>query len=296
MSAAERVLRFALLAYPKAYRRERGDELLATALHDGAVRPSARQVFSLAVGGVDCRARRASGTRGEGSVRAGLRLGAFVYILMMTTVSVYSVVGQFLGNSSPGTTTDTVIAVSWVVVQLATLVALSRGWWFAPLAIALVWDGARVLIGDDWSWWQSFDGHFRAAFAFAMYLAPAIVCALARPRSEHPKDLRSPVWALPALAAGSAMGAGEAVLGPWFGMTFVGLMLAWCLLSTRDPRLAFGAVFILAMWSAAFVPAYFDPSAEIDQPWAPTVIGVGFVLMLTLGWFGKRQTASRAAR
>ncbi len=294
MSAAERVLRFALLAYPKAYRHERGDELLATALHDGAARPSARQIFSLAVGGIDCRARQASGTRGEGSIRAGLRLGAFVYILMMTTLSVFFVVGLPFGHNF---STDTPIAVSWVVVQLATLLALCRGWWFAPLAIALAWDVARGLFGDDWSWWQPVEGQLQAAFAFAMYLAPAIVCALARPRSDHPKDLRSPVWAFVALAVGSAMAAGEVILGPWLGMTLIGLMLAWCLLSTRDPRLAYAAAFVLAMRSAAFAPTtYFDPSAITDQPWAPTAIGVGLALTLTLGWYGKRQAKSRAAR
>jgi hypothetical protein len=54
VTAAQRVYRLALRAYPASYRRERGEEILATLdeVHAGRRRPSPRQVASLTMSGV----------------------------------------------------------------------------------------------------------------------------------------------------------------------------------------------------------------------------------------------------
>ena len=79
MTAAESVYRLALRAYPASYRRERGDEILATLdeMQAGSPRPSPRQVASLTMSGVRERgARTTGGSHRDGTVTTASRMCA----------------------------------------------------------------------------------------------------------------------------------------------------------------------------------------------------------------------------
>ena len=84
MTAAERVYRVALRAYPTDYRRARGGEILATLdeMGAGSSRPSPRQLAALAAGGVRERGVRTTGGTRFGIWAEGCRLAALALLLL----------------------------------------------------------------------------------------------------------------------------------------------------------------------------------------------------------------------
>lgn len=91
MTAAERVYRLALLAYPAEYRRARGDEILATLedMQAGERRPSARQAASLLAAGVGERGRAVTGADRSGVWAEGCALAALLLLLLAATAATY---------------------------------------------------------------------------------------------------------------------------------------------------------------------------------------------------------------
>src|SRR5664279_2446754 len=95
MSGAERSYRIALRAFPKQYREERGEEIVSTILEGGdGWRPHLREVSGLFWAGVAQRSLQAGGVRTAGSVRAGIRLGAY-FQLWLTASGATAVLVNF---------------------------------------------------------------------------------------------------------------------------------------------------------------------------------------------------------
>jgi hypothetical protein len=236
MSAAERCYRVALRAFPKQYREERGDEVIATILEGGdGWRPRLREFFGLLWAGVAQRSLSAGGSKTAGSVRAGIRLGAYFLFWLEANGATASLV-HFHGNHGRH---GLVLSVGAVVIGVSVLLALSRGWWAAPITLVFAWElGSAVFLDAPSHWfWHSRTG---SVAYWAVVFLPALLCLLARPHKQEPRDLRSPLWAIAAPALGALMGWQWSALytNPLVGLVFVALLVGWLVLGWRDLRLS----------------------------------------------------------
>ena len=235
MSGAERSYRIALLAFPKAYRAERGEEIVATILEGGdGWRPRLREFFGLFWAGIAQRSLRAGGERTAGSVRAGVRLGAYFLLWLKTNDATASLV-HFHGHGRHGL----VFSLGAAIIAVVVLLALSRGWWAAPITLVLAWEITSItFLGTPPGWlWRAGP---RSVADWAIVFLPAILCLLARPRKQEPRDLRSPLWAIAAPALGALMGWQWSALytNLWVGLMYVALLAVWLVLGWRDLRLS----------------------------------------------------------
>lgn len=247
MSGAERSYRIALRAFPKQYREERGEEIVSTILEGGdSWRPHLRELSGLFWAGVAQRSLMAGGVKTAGSVRAGIRLGAYFLLWLAASGATASLVHFHSNHGRHGL----VLSVGAVIVGFTVLFALSRGWWAAPITLVFAWElGSAAFLGGSSRWlWHSGAGFF-ALWAFAFL--PALLCLLARPHKQEPRDLRSPLWAIAAPALGALMGWQWSALytNSLVGLVFVALLVGWLVLGWRDLRLA------IALSTAA---VYFD--------------------------------------
>jgi hypothetical protein len=155
MSPLERRCRMLLRAYPRWYRRQRGDEMLATLLEasaPGQKWPSARDARALIMGGL--RVRTAQNRRLTMGANLGLaaQLGVALTLLLFAAGNLTTVylVWIHLYALSGGT-------VQWSVFGLLGLAAVVAAW-FAPRRVVVVlalaaaaaavwlnWDGDKVM-------------------------------------------------------------------------------------------------------------------------------------------------------
>ena len=148
MSSLERRYRLLLRAYPAAYRRRRGDELLATLLEaaaPGQHYPTLCETLGLLGGGLSARAGVAGGCTPWGLWAEGLRLGALLLLVSLT------------GDAASATWLQTNhLVFTWIfsnsaglVVTLASAAAVAAaapGWFRTALvligvAVAAGWSG-----------------------------------------------------------------------------------------------------------------------------------------------------------
>lgn len=149
-TSLERRYRRLLRAYPAAYRRRRGDELLATLLEAAAPRqrrPTLRETLSLLGGGLSARAGVAGGCTPWTLWAEGLRLGALLLLVSMTSdaasatwLQTNHLVFTWISSTAAG------LAVT--VASAAAVAAVARGA-FRPalvllgVAVAAGWSGLR---------------------------------------------------------------------------------------------------------------------------------------------------------
>jgi len=150
MTGLERRYRRLLRAYPAAYRRRRGDELLATLLEAAAPRqryPTLRETLGLLGGGLSARAGVAGGCPPWTLWAEGLRLGALLLLVSLT------------GDAASATWLQTSrVVFTWIfsdaaglavtLASAAAVAAVARGWFRAALvlvgvAVAAGWPGLR---------------------------------------------------------------------------------------------------------------------------------------------------------
>ena len=152
MTAAERVYRLALRAYPADYRRERGPEILATLaeMHGEAGRPSLREAGGLIQAGLAERGRVVTGGGRAGVWAEGCALAALLLLLLTATGAAFQLgwdvwyarlgMGWPLGGFTPvrleGAGLVRVLAAT--LLPWAAALAICRGRRLAALAIALV--------------------------------------------------------------------------------------------------------------------------------------------------------------
>jgi hypothetical protein len=156
MSPLERRCRALLRAYPRWYRRSRGEEMLATLLEasrPGQRWPSARDARALIMGGLRVRATHDQRLTTAANVRLAAQLGAVLTLLMLVTRDLASValVWTHMHAVSAGIS-------HWVVYGLLLPLAAVLAAWFAPRPVVAVltvaaavaaawvyWDGDRVM-------------------------------------------------------------------------------------------------------------------------------------------------------
>jgi len=334
MSGAERSYRIALLSFPKAYREERGDEIVATILEGGETRfPRLRELLGLFWAGIGQRGVKAGGERTAGSVRAGIRLGVFALFwlnLVAATPLLYWRIFPPLPISSDAPTVspfDARYTYAWPVVGLLILLALSRGWWATPLAITCGWILLGFLVGEPWretAWWPNSHWQWNVAAykdsAFVLLLSLLVI--LARPRKGEPRDLRSPLWAVAALAwialsvctwhfgwsfvahASSGLSpvtmyahSGPTWLFTWFSLiSVVAVVITWLLLGWRDLRLtiAVATLTTYACLDLAFPRRHADPyfTASFNFLVGEFLLLLMIALPIAIGLLGRRRVSS----
>jgi len=241
MSGAERSYRIALRAFPKQYREERGEEVIATILEGGdGWCPRLREFFGLFWAGIAQRSLAAGGVKTAGSVRAGIRLGAYSLLWLSALDATASLV--HFHNHYHGQALD----VGAAVIGFVVLLSLSRGWWAAPIMLLLVWElVSRTYLGSltPLNSGRGF-GHWTILWL------PALLCLLARPSKDEPRDLRSPLWAIAAPALGALMGWQWSALytNPWVGLAYAAPLVAWLVLGWRDLRLSIAIATLVMYW------------------------------------------------
>jgi hypothetical protein len=285
MTPAERAYRLALLAYPAAYRRERGLEILTTILDAGDKRwpPRGRELLAIVLDGVARRGHPASGGSRAGSLRAGVRLAVFAwfwaYAVVGVTDALYPVIGRQTVMGGPAGWQNTYFAV----LALAPLLALARAWWLGAFVIQLaataLWE-----LGVPWdaTWaWQVGGNEWKGASLFALNFVPAIACAVARPRAGEPGDARSIRWAPGAIAVGALLAWQGLFFSSWLGRPLAVALVGAVLLARRDPRLAAGAGCLAAFLAVQLLlDPYGTPWLGTSSLLAPLLIA----LALACGW------------
>jgi hypothetical protein len=263
MTPAERVYRAALLAYPKAYRRERGLEILTTILDGGDHRwPRVRELVGVVLDGIERRAHLAGGGSRAGSGRAGVRLAAFVWLWALAVVSVTYALYPGIGAEPIGGGPTTLQSAVLLVLGVAPVLALARSWWYGPLFVSIA---ATTLsaIGVPWdaTWpWEVGGYEWRGSALLMIGFAPGVACILARPRRDEPGS-RPSAWVVPAaILVGAGLASQSLFFSSWLGRPVGVALVAALLLARRDPRLAVAAG---SLASLAATELLLDPNSVV---------------------------------
>ncbi|MGD0166345.1 MAG: hypothetical protein ABSC51_03530 [Gaiellaceae bacterium] len=261
MSGAERCYRIALLAFPKAYRRERGEEIVATILEGGDGRsPRLRELRSLVWAGITQRSLAAAGATTPGSIRAGVRLGAFS-LYWLGAVYLTALAFQPCFTRVQGGYREYLYGILGALAALCGIAALARGWWAAPFIFA-VWNQLAnylfLLPGSPrWPWdfagastWE--DAQIIVRWAILFFLT-VLLLALARPRRDEPRDLRSWLWTPAALLIGLLISSQGLFYTSWLGRPLAVVLAVWLLLAWRDLRLAVAGATVTTFIGASLI-------------------------------------------
>lgn len=155
MTGLERGYRLCLLAYPGCYRRERGTEILDTALAAAGSRtwPSLRDSSSLILGGLRVRAGRNGRLATAASLRLAVLFGVVLWLAGQISAS-FAFAGESWLHWAPPGQQAAYVAVRGLLMLAAVLAA-----WIAPrsavlaisltgaAACALPWRGPWPLLG-----------------------------------------------------------------------------------------------------------------------------------------------------
>jgi hypothetical protein len=275
VTAFERRSRWLLLAYPAAYRRERGEEMIGTlqdSTPDGRTWPRLRDVRALATGGL--RARAAQNRR--------LSAAANLRIAVMAGVSMYLVLigADDLGNwvIDPGPLRYEWRGMAVGLLILVTVLAV----WIAPRTIAT---SSAVAATAAMYFVDSYELGFSGWIALAVCVAAVVLLA---PRSARPP--RTWLWLIGAFAGAVLYHAGGSSAGLWLEFTpllVLGIVsVAWLVIDAR-----------LATAVAAFVlTIYVMRSWQfLNAGMLPYVLAIVAIAALP-AWLTRRQSAPRAGR
>jgi hypothetical protein len=151
MSPLERRCRSLLRAYPRWYRRQRGDEMLATLLEasqPGQRWPSARDTRALLVGGLRVRATQDQRLTTAANLRLAAQLGAALTLLLLVAGNLTSAV-LILTHTYPQN-----IGIGYWFVYGLLAVATVVAAWFAPRPVVAVL-AAAAAGAAVWGYWGS---------------------------------------------------------------------------------------------------------------------------------------------
>ena len=147
MNPLERRCRWLLRAYPGWYRRQRGDEMLATLLeasHPGQRWPSARDVRALIIGGLRVRAAQDQRLTTAANLRLAAQLGAALTLLLLIAGNLTSVILMWVHVYSSNAGTGYLLGYG--LLGLAAVVAA----WFAPRPVVAV---LALAAAGAWAYW-----------------------------------------------------------------------------------------------------------------------------------------------
>ncbi len=166
MSPLERRCRSLLRAYPRWYRRQRGDEMLATLLEGsrpGQRWPSARDTRALIIGGLRVRATQDQRLTTAANLRLAAQLGAVLALLTLVTgslttilliwVHAYTLSTGVAQSLVCGLLGLAVVVAAWfgsrsvvAVLAAATAAAAAWGYWGSDKALAILPAGLLIML------------------------------------------------------------------------------------------------------------------------------------------------------
>ena len=166
MSPLERRCRSLLRAYPRWYRRQRGDEMLATLLEasrPGQRWPSARDTRALIIGGLRVRATQDQRLTTAANLRLAAQLGAALALLTLVTgsltaifliwVHAYTLSTGVAQSLVCGLLGLAVVVAAWfgsrsvvAVLAAATAAAAAWGYWGSDKALAILPAGLLIML------------------------------------------------------------------------------------------------------------------------------------------------------
>jgi hypothetical protein len=166
MSPLERRSRSLLRAYPRWYRRQRGDEMLATLLEasqPGQRWPSARDARALIIGGLRVRATQDQRLTTAANLRLAAQLGAALALLTLVTgsltaifliwVHAYTLSTGVAQSLVCGLLGLAVVVAAWfgsrsvvAVLAAATAAAAAWGYWGSDKALAILPAGLLIML------------------------------------------------------------------------------------------------------------------------------------------------------
>jgi hypothetical protein len=290
VSALERRYRALLRAYPRAYRAERGDEIVGTLLDDSRPDqrwPSGRDVRALALGGL--RQRAGADRLPEGTLWRDALALALVMVLV-------SVVVARLGRTLvlPGSLAEAALRLVTAVMATGALVALLlRRFGLGLLLVALT---AGLFAWSAGPWLQS-----EIMVAQVPVLAAAIGVAVAARRGHRtggapPRTTATLVAVAAVLAVPMELAqAGSPLAVPAMPFALMAVSAALAVVAAAvDPRLPV-AVAMVAGWHA--LPSAYLLGSVYWRPWPATLVAfvgteIGLALVLVpLGWALARRRA-----
>jgi len=233
MSPLERRCRTLLRAYPRWYRRQRGDEMLATLLEasqPGQRWPSARDAGALIMGGLRVRVAQDQRLTTAANLRLAGQLGVVLTLMLFVAGNLTTVFLIWLHFYALGTGT-----VRWTVFGLLELAVVVAAW-FAPRRVVMVL-AAAATAAVVWAYWDS--DRVMAILPGGLLVSLAVLVC----RGERLP--RSWLWLAGALFAWSVLQAltlldplrflfGPLAFAPWI---MLGLVACWTLVDAR-PALA----------------------------------------------------------
>jgi hypothetical protein len=310
MSTLESMYRRLLLTYPREYRREHEEEILATlveAAEPGRHRPSLRETRGLLAGGLRTRAMLAAREGGRALWADGLRLG----VLLLLAMRIGSFTSWILSSTHSSTlgSFDSSLPVSlstWIapVVLTLALVAVLRGGARSSLVLVLLGGLASTsfsVVPDKLFDFVSPTAPLVSSSTVLMTLAAALLVAQwSTQRARRPW----PLWIAPALTAGPALcGWAMMLLTPpssavpystieaALGLLVPCALLVAVALIARDPRPSFAAAVYA---TASLIPIAFPVLATLrpDVSWELILP----VLLLAAGVVTTAATMPRGGR
>lgn len=268
----ERRGRLLLRAYPAAYRRERGEEMIGTLLEttpNGRAWPRLRDVRALAMGGLRARAAQNRGLSAAANLRVAVMAGISMYMVVMAA--------QFTGIVviDPGPLAD-----EWPDVVVGLLVATTvLAVWIAPRVVAAVSCLAAAVAGY-------FVGRQVLPFwPLISLLACVAAIVLLAPRSVRPP--RAWLWLIGAFAGAvvaSDYGSAGLLLQVAPVLALVVVSAAWVAIDAR-----------LAVAVATFLLTFYVQRTELffNAGMLPVVLALVAVAAPAI-WLLRRQSAPRA--
>lgn len=242
MSPLERRCRTLLRAYPRWYRRQRGEEMLATLLEasqPGQSWPSARDARALILGGLRVRAAQNQRLTTGANLRLAAQLGAALTLLLLVANSLATATMIWVHVYSPYTGTGYLFASG--LLGLAAVVAA----WFAPRPVVAVLAMAAAGLAAYLSW-----GGDRAMAILPVGLLVTLA-VLASPRERMPRSwlwLAGPLFAANVLLPLAPLGLRflyiPLTIVPWI---LVGAVVLWAFVDARP-------VMALAIYVACAYP------------------------------------------
>ena len=254
MNASARIYRLCLRAYPAAYRRERGAEILAT-LDEAGGRLRAREVIALLTGGIRERGQVASGGASAGMWASGAQLGALIVLVFtvfmyqfgnQTNLAIFACLAAFaVCRGRPG------------LACLAAIAAAGETVTYLPHATTLFWDDPNAYSARLYA----------MQVAYTLFLL-APVLALWPTRNVAVGTARhSLLWF--AVPVGLLLATSQGYYSSTFSFgTLAVIGVGLLVLGRLDPRLSVAAMVVGVATGAYLVPVIIQNSSGMQYEYA----------------------------
>jgi hypothetical protein len=291
MTALERNSRRLLRAYPAAYRRERGDEIIGTLLEttpDGRSWPRLRDARALIVCGLQTRAAQSRQFTTAANLRVAVMVGLALYVTVWAASFATRVIIQVAHGYGFGAWSGWQLT-AWSVLSAATVVLA----WTAP-RISVLTGALAIVAGVAYYVALHISAIVPASFQ-ALYLIALVALGLRGPRPS----LRW-LWLLGVIAVASPWIAIVATSG-WIGLPLVLVMpnallaavaLVGALVIAFDARLMLALVTYVLASAAQSIWALLQYGG-FELALVPVLLAIVAVAALAI-WLLRRQSARPA--